>query len=198
MTRPTSVYDDRPRTCPVCAAPFPGFHAYWDHAETTHGWVWRNGKIVPPDDEQIGVGRSALYLMGIWPTAAIHRDTLRTLASVNRGTGSRSREKLVKSIRTAETDGLLKRDGDWVHILDGPALYARAIDRMESPTHHKFLALNAAIPVLAALIRAERDAVKRAKRERELAFIRSLMNPYAGRVPGKGRSARVVAAGRIA
>lgn len=195
--RPAEVYDDRPRTCPACRAPFPGFEAYWDHAETDHSWVWQNGKIVPPEDEQIGAGRSALYVLGIWPTRYVHRDTLRALANVNLGTGTSSRTKVSKSLRKAQADGHIARSGDWIRIDDQRALYERAVDRISSPSHEKFLAVRSAIPVLARQIAAERNAAQREARERELAIIRRLMQPYDGRVPTKGRSARVVAAGRI-
>lgn len=193
--RPAEVYDDKPRSCPVCRAPFPGYAAFWDHAELDHGWVWREGKIRPPDAEQIGMGRSALYVLGIWPAPRVHRGTLRALAGVNAG-GGRSSEQFAKSIRRAEADALLVRDGDWIRILDRPALYERAVMHIASPTHEKFLALEAAIPVLRAQVAAERDAAQRAERERELRFIRSLMRPYAGAMTGSRRPVRVVASGR--
>lgn len=195
--RPSEVYDDRPRKCPACRQPFPGFEAYWDHAEAEHGWGWEDGKIRPPEDEQIGAGRSALYVLGIWPTQYIHRDTLRALANVNASTGRRAREKVSSSLRKAEVEGLVARHGDWVKILNRRALHERAVDRISSPRHEKFLAVRAAIPVIAQQIAAERDARQRAARERELVFIRSLMQPYDGGVPRKGASARVVASGRI-
>lgn len=195
MSEWPEVYNERPRTCPACHAGFPGFAAYWSHAEADHGWVWCDGRIVPPEDEQIGMGRSALYVLGIWPAPVAHRDTVRALASVNKGASTSARQKFNRSIRSAEDDGHLARDGSWIRILNQPALYAKAIDRISSPTHEKFLAINAAIPVLARLIRAERDAVQRVKRERELRIVRSLMNPYDRGVPTKGRAVRVVAAG---
>lgn len=194
--RPAEIYDDKPRTCPVCRDPLPGFREYWDHAEHDHGWVWRDGKIRPPDDEQIGMGRSALYVLGIWPTPRVHRGTVRALAGVNVGSGSSSRLQFARSIKRAEADGLLLRDGDWICVLDRAALYERAVDRIASPTHEKFLAIVDSIAVVRAQVAAERDAVRRTERERELQFIRSLMRPYAGPMTGSGRPVRVVATGR--
>lgn len=198
MTNPNhpDIYNDRPRICPTCSEVFPGFTAYWNHAENDHGWTWRDGVIRPPEDGQIGAGRSALYVLGIWPTTVIHRETARTLASINASNATSARHNFRRSIRHAEDQGLLRRDGDWIRILDRPGLYAKAIDQIVNPTHEKFLAINAAIPVLAALIRIERNAAYKAQRERELDFVRSLMNPYSRGVPMKGKRRRIVAAGR--
>lgn len=195
MSRP-AVYDDRPRTCPECRERFPGFETYWDHAETAHGYVWRNGKLCPSVEQEIGMGRSALYVLGIWPIERVHRGTVRALASVNRGTGKLSRQQFGKSLAKAERDGLIARDGDWIRVLDRPATYARAIDSIDSPSHEKFLALRTAIPTVMAQIAAERDAQQRRTRERELAFIRSLMRPYDRPMTGSRRPVRAVATGR--
>lgn len=197
MSRPAEVHNDRPRICPECREGFPGFEAYWDHAEATHGFVWRNGKLCPSVDQEIGIGRSALYVLGIWPTARIHRDTVRALAKVNMGAGKNSRQQFGKSLVKAERDGLIAREGGWIHILDRPGVYARAVDSIDSPSHEKFLAVREAIPSVVAQIAAERDAQRRAARERELSFIRSLMRPYEGPMTGSRRPVRVVGAGRV-
>ena len=190
------IYDDRPRQCPECREPFPGFREYWTHAEDVHDYQWVDGKLRPRDSQQIGMGRSALYVLGIWPTRRVHRATVRALASLNRGNGSQSKQQFGKTLVKAEREGLLVRSGDYIDILDRRAVYTRAVDQIESPTHEKFLALRSAIPVITAQMVAERDAVKRQERARELAFIRSLMRRYPGPMTGSRRPVRVVAAGR--
>jgi hypothetical protein len=150
------------------------------------------------DEEKIGMGVSALYVMGIWPVDRIHRTTVTALASVNRSDAINANHRLQIAMRKAERAGLIHRDGMWVDILNHRALYLRAISRVTNPNHAKFVALEDALPaVKQAVTMARGDAEELEARERELDIIRSLMQPYQGGVPRGPRAPRVIGAGRL-
>lgn len=191
--------------CPVCEQVTPG--DMYLHLRTEHPrghWGPYAGTQMT-DDDAIGAGRSAIYVLGIWPTDTVHRQTVLALSQM---AGVRNpAPKVARALQVLERDGLARREGEWVRILDQAALYDRAIDRLQNPSHEKFLAIETAIPAVEAEIALARQhaLVKRLdevgdlieRREAEVRFMRSLMRPYGGPMHGRGRPVRVVAAGRI-
>lgn len=185
--------------CEMCGAPVEGdmrAHLRAEHPKGDWPMAYRN-KNGLPDDVMIGVGagRGTPYILGIWPDEMVHRDTLRRiLPPLNKN----QRIRFTDCLSKLERDGIIRREGMWVRILDHVAAYVRAVAGMHDPQHEKFIDLRLAIQNLETSETPAHDDVEAVRRrEGELRFIESLMRPYQGPMSGSGRPVRVVAAGRV-
>jgi hypothetical protein len=151
------------------------------------------------DEVRIGIGRMVTYALGVWPTEIVSRKTLRALLprgetkwigavghwnSLQKGTsGTQNRvsKKFQDQLYRLEHDGLIRRGQDFIQIVDGRALFDRALDGVHNPSHRKFLDLDKAAAEVEAQLKAEALPEMVAIRRKELAAIRELMKSTGGR-----------------